>query len=291
VQGGILMRRMYILVTLFSIVSICLADGRPADYSYGKYEVGRSVPLFGDNVNIREKPSLNAGIVDRLPIASVVTVVEKTEEILEIKRYKERWYRMEYTDGKGKKKSGYIWGGLLAKGYLHEDLDGDGEKEWALFGIVGRTEYRSDFEVRYVKKGKVISQEKFEPIETSSDDGAGFFSYSVYTDVLDRSGFTPPLKMVKLMFEYGACDYANGDVIFYLSVNRLRYGLTAVWVSGEAGSIDIEYIFPRDKGGEKNSIIIKHTTEQLDMDTGKTISSKTRFEKYFWNGKTLEKKE
>jgi hypothetical protein len=284
------MHRIYLLIALFFIVSICFADGKPADYP-GKYEKGQIVPLFGDNVNIRENPSLKGKIADRLSIASVVTIEEKTEEILVIKNYKEFWYRIEYKDGKGAKKSGYVWGGLLAKGYLHEDLDGDGEKEWALFGIVGRAKCRSEFEARYVKAGRILSQLKFEAIETNISEGPGSFYYFVYTGILDKDGFTPPLKLIRVNFEYGACDYANGDILFYLDGNKLRYGFSAVWVSGEAGSIDVKYIFPGDKGGKQNYIIIKYTAEELDMDTGKTVSSNTRYEKYFWNGSTLAKKE
>jgi hypothetical protein len=251
-------------------------------YHYGKYSPESITPLFGDNVNIRENPSLKAKVIGRLPVTYLVKIKERLKDELEINDYREKWYRIEYTMDE-KNFMGYIWGGLLAKAFIHEDIDGDNQREWILIGITGVTKGDKIAEARLVKRGKIISKAVFKTIDISD---SRFFAYTISAGVLPVKRFIPSMRIVRIDFSYEACDYPNGDVLLTWNGKELSYGLTAIYSSSEFRGSSYSYIFPEDKNGEKNQIIIKYTVEQTEEDTGKR-STTVSYEKYKWDGKQL----
>jgi hypothetical protein len=253
-------------------------------YYYGKYSPGSIIPLFGDNVNIRENPSLKAKVVDRLPVTYLVKIKEKLKDELEINDYRENWYRIEYTMNE-KNYTGCIWGGLLAKTFIHEDIDGDNQREWLLIGISGVTKGDKIAEARLVKRGKIVSKTVFKTIDISN---SRFFAYTISAKVLPVKRFIPAMRIVRIEFSYEACDYPNGDVLLTWNGEDLSYGLTAIYSSGEFGGSSYKYIFPQDKNGERNHIIIKYTVEETEEDSGKR-STTVSYKKYKWEGKQLKR--
>jgi hypothetical protein len=266
------------------IVAVNAHGEQKSIYYYGKYSPGTLVPLFGDNVNIRENPSLRAKVVARLPITHQVRIKEKLKDVLEIQNYRENWYRIEFRIGE-KSFKGFVWGGLLAKAFIHEDISGDNEREWIVIGITGVKKGNRVAEARIVKKGRVISKPVFNPIDISA---SRFFDYTVSAEVLPHKSFTPPLKIIRIYFSYEACDYPNGDVLLTWNGKELRYGLTAMFSSSEFGGSSYQYIFPVDKRGKENHIIIKYTVKKIEEDSGKK-STEVSYEKYRWDGEQLKR--
>lgn len=275
------MRTLWMCAFLIAAVNL---HGEPQGiYYYGKYSPNKVVPLFGDSVNIRENPSLRAKVIARLPITHQVRIKEEVKDILEVRRYRENWYRVEFSQGE-KSLEGFVWGGLLAKAFVHEDIDGDNQAEWIVIGISGAEKGERVVEARLVKEGRVISKPFFNAIDIGA---SRFFIYTVSAELLPDKSFTPPLKIIRVHFSYEACDYPNGDVLLTWNGKELRYGLRAVFSSSEFGGSSYRYIFPEEKNGKENHIIIKYTIEKVEEDPGKR-STRVSFEEYRWDGERLK---
>ena len=275
--------RTLLLCAFFTVVAD--VHGEPKSiYYHGSYSHGALVPLFADSVNIRENPSLRAKVIARLPITHQVRIKERVQDILEIRKYRENWYRVEFSQGK-KSLEGFVWGGLLAKAYVHEDIDGDNQSEWIVIGISGAEKGERIAEARLVKKGRLIAKPVFHAIDVGA---SRFFIYTVSAELLPDKGFTPPMKIIRVYFTYEACDYPNGDVLLTWNGKQLRYGLRAVFSSSEFGGSSYQYIFPEDKNGKENHIIVKYTIEKVEEDSGKRFT-RISYEKYNWDGEQLRR--
>lgn len=276
----------FILTVPFALT----AEELPA-YQYGKYATGRTVPLFGDSVNVRAKPSTGAPVVVRLPVGHPVIVTQATGDSLTVNKYVETWYAVRGSDpATGKTFIGHVWGGLLAKAWARADFDGDGADELIAAGIIACSNERKIMEARIVKNGAVISSVRFEAIETLMGVEPCRYGYTLHGAYLGSKGFTPDIKFFRIGFEYGACDYANGDVILYWDGRNIRYALTALSMGNELGSHSFAYVFPGMKGGMKNALIVDYTSVFRDEETAKTKSTALRREIFRWDGKELKKR-
>lgn len=261
--------------------------GQKGAYDYGRFRTNAQVFLFADSVNVREKPAADSALLETLPLGTPVRIRETPEIQFIWKGIKSYWYGVSFKDSKGKERSGYIWGGFLSLAGIRSDLDKDGEKELLLIGIAGRTKDKAkDFAVRLVKNGKTVQELHFKPIDT--DLYMEFFAYSLDAELLEKKGFSPALKFIRIGFTYEACDYNNGDVLLLWDGKELRYGLEAVRVSNEFAYCVYEYIFPGDRKGKKNILTVRYETGEHDEKGN--VKNKNRFaETYLWDGREMKK--
>ena len=256
-------------------------------YTFGEYVSNVPVYVFGDRVNIRTRPTVKSEIIGRFGIADSLRIAVKADEkqIYEFDGYKESWYLIVAEDKQGNLFNGYVWGGALAKVAIETTIDD--EKAWILIGIVGMGEDEKVAVARLVKDGEIISEIEFPTIDFSRP---GFFDYTLAGAVLEDKGFSTPIQFIRLVFTYEACDYPNGDVLLILDNSELKYGLTAIYSGGEAGGCEFKYIFPNDKKGEEDKIIITYDCYELDMDNDyEIINRSTSQEIYQWDEEELMK--
>lgn len=252
------MQRLIFAITL--LLNCFWLRSQEFTYQYGQHEIGKTSLLFGDNVNIREQTSTNAKIVDKLPIATAVIIIENTKIPLTLNGYNDYWYKIEYSAGK----QGYVWGGLLAKSYTNLN---NGLKIVA--GIVKTDKDSKTMQARLVNddNNTILSSYDFEPIELGFEGNT--FNYCTYAKQLNAAGLTPPIDLVELNFTYGACDYPNGNVYLVIQHNTIKKAFQTLWSSNEMGGLHIELILPSSKNGIPNKIIEIRTSKfrEDEMDT------------------------
>lgn len=97
---------LYIPLILF--VFPIFAENHWDDYVHEK-TVGSTYQIFGDNVNLRESDNIKSKVKKTLSIGTTITILTKTNQIMEQDSVKEYWYQVQSEN-----ETGYIWGGLIA---------------------------------------------------------------------------------------------------------------------------------------------------------------------------------
>lgn len=282
---------LFFILFFFPLFLFSQEGKNEAVYSYGQFLSNSIVYTWGDAVNIRSKPSLTAEKIATLAIGTPLKILENKEEENEMEQngYKERWYKVRGMDAQNNPIEGYVWGGLLSKATWRGDLDKDGIDELVLCGIIRKNNIPKNFvEARVVKKNKIIAKTIFEAIDVAESN---YFSYTMGIESLGFKGFWPPIFIFRVFFEYGACDYPNGEVILFWNSQTLNYGLKAVKASNEMGGVTYRLIFPDEKGGKTNELIIEYHTQEYDEENPEKIVRETReTHRYVWDGKKIKQK-
>ena len=121
-------------------------DMRVSSY-YQEFEIGEVKLLYGDNVVLRNKPSMEAMAIDTLSIASSVTVMENTKKVITVNGRESNWYKVKTASS-----SGYIAGGLIA-------LDTMAHNGGIYLLITSGPDNDQRFRVRYLKNGDFYGKE------------------------------------------------------------------------------------------------------------------------------------
>jgi len=237
-------------------------------------------------------PALRELAFDAAPTESGVTIGERLDATFrDANGYRDSWYKVSFADANGAKQNGFVWGGSLAKAALSADLDGDGKRELVLIGVGGKpganpADTRRVVTARVINgNGGATSALGFAPVEMREGDS---FGYTLSAQAISKDkGLSGRPGLVRVQFRYGACDYPNGDAYLVYSQKQLRYGLTAVSVANEVGSMVSEVIFPSDKNGKKGRVVVRTVTRQGDETTSKIVRTFTDTKTYAWNGVAL----
>jgi len=263
-------------------------------FFYGKFTDGAKVYLFADKVNIREADSPKSSIICNLPIGTPMTIISGSEKTYESNGISTNWYQVGfYKDGTYK--TGYVWGNLIS--YASIPFYENGENLLFVCAPTSRTEEDGFLmTAKIIADGTILNSLVFKPIYTEMA-ASNAFEYGVSGIRLDKSGFTGVSKIFAVGFEYGACGYANGDVLFFRTGNDLLEFARATRVT-EAGVFNVSYnfIFPKDNGGVNNTLFVEERQVEYDFVNDKMVitSDVTYRRKVTWDGKKAfeaEKKE
>lgn len=276
-------RNLLLLVALIITASMSYASEAQSVYSYGRFQPGSTVYLFGDNVNMREKPATKAPIVRLLSIGSRLTIVGEPDGDYKANGFSSGWYRVQFLDQQ-KPVEGYVWGGLLAFGAVQ--FAGADKELLLLAGITKFAENRPAGELRVVENSKVKAKTPFTWIVTDMNEGDNY-SYSVAAEELSWAGVADLKNVFQISCNYEACGYTRGKLLFFWDGNNLFCGPTAESVS-EAGlfSVESEYVFPGQEGCKSNELILRTTSIEEPAEDGTTPGTAKKVEiLHVWNGK------
>lgn len=244
---------------------------------YGRYEPGITVHLFGDRVNVRATPSTKGKVVANLPINTPLLIKAADKEVLTLHGLAAPWYQVQFTSA-GKTGLAWVWGGLLS--LVTVEL-GDAT---VLVGIKGKPR---ELEIRVARDSKLVTSQLFEGINL--DDG-GVFSYSV-SGATTRLEYLPGQPMlVQIGFEYGACDYPNGEVMFTWNGKTLSPGPRETISSNEFGGNDFSLHFPGSVGVTPGTLKISRVTRQSEESGEETKITEQSETVWTWNGEKLVEK-
>ncbi len=268
------MNKIRVFLLLLALSIPLWGDSQPY-VKYGKYTPGQVVILFADKVNVRNAPDPKARIMDRLPIGSRLQILEESAQAYTFNGYTESWYKVKYPCTCGKKiDEGYIWGGMLSKAVIIKKNGDRAVPQAILIGAVGKSNDSTIMEARYIDDMTIRSSVLFKGLDMSFNQS---FSYSLSARALPRSWFKKELELVLVDFVYEACEYPMGEVLLVLDGDQIRYGFSSYRAFSEFGKADFRYIWPRDKEGKKDTVIVESIS--IDYEAATTNTSR---EEYLW---------
>jgi hypothetical protein len=224
---------------------------------YGKFKAGQTVHLYGDNVNIRNAPGEAGQVIATLPVGTPLSIVGGTVVLFELNGFRDKWYQVTFVQG-GRKREGYVWGGLLARAVV--DLSGPGGRFLLVMGINGKGTLDKTAEARLVRNRKIVARLEFVPIFSGINDGKEFGYCTL--GAMFPARFTPPLVLVSLQFEYGACDYPNGEVVVGWDGKRLFEAFRAVRSSNEEGGVTYTIFTPGHARAGANTVLVEYMSHR-----------------------------
>jgi len=206
--------------------------------------------VFANNVNLRSDSTKNGKILEVLKQGDQIEILYTTVNYAyKIRGHGEPWIKIKTKKGN----VGYVYGAMIAKNYLRYDFNENGIEEIILLG--------SDFgnppngKLKIIENGKLLIKEQIDSI------------------CIDRHCET--LVMLRILKdEY----FANREILeigtganfcrpvwtshyYYYHENKIQ----KVFVEKMGGQRKTTVVFPSDKGGRKNRIIVKKEVNELNL--------------------------
>lgn len=272
------------LLSVLVILTSLTAQAEYGVYNYGEFLLESPVLLFGDKVNIREEPSINANVVATLTIGDPMEIIDKAETRYTVNDYTTNWYQVAF-EKEGERKEGYVWGGLISIVSLPLKTFDEDHFDVLLFAITGFDEEKGfTGEARIAREGAIISKVSFDIISHIEIEGGGY-SHSIAGLALDDAGFSQLDNIFVLSFTYGACGVASAEVLLFWNGKKLVYGVEGISVSeADVFSQTCDFFFPDEIEGSPNYLIHVQTFDEYYDEVAPEHTVKL----YRWTGKKLE---
>lgn len=263
---------LFTLILLFAQVHFSFAKQR-------ELSKGPSV-VFGADVLLRSVPSQQSSIIDVLPIASEIEILDKASEVTTLNGIKDFWYKVKYNGNEG-----FIWGALIADNYYETDLDADSSKETFMLLNLTKEYFDEDFknsrlEFRVARNGQLIYEHK-RPTD-----------YSFNCDSISVTrfpGMRPDFRVLQINYNFLGVTGGNGKEYYRFSNNNLDSLFTVKLEEGEGGYVCYgSLVFPDNKEVKPNSIILRVKCADVtncDDNAGKPCQWVYDSETLLWDGK------
>jgi hypothetical protein len=280
--------KKFILFLLFS--NFIFSQEIPSENYFWEFnylnENGMEAVIGVKNCYIRQEASSNSQLLDSLQIGNKIKVIKNTNETLNIKGLNLSWVEIEYYKN-NQIKTGFLWKGFIAVGNSTKGnttflttIDSKYSKK------VQRDdyEYEGDFYKISVKainsENQIISEKSFAKQLSESH----FFQNSA----ISSWGLKDLNSIYRISFSGEACGIPT--LYYYFGWNEKEFLLLPEkYDVGDAGVFyhTEEFIFPKEKGGQPNTIIKNITEAENTDDTSEkyTFLVTKSIEYYSWDGK------
>jgi hypothetical protein len=261
-------------------------EKKVCSYSVGEYKINTEVLIFADKTVIRKSPAVKSEAIAVLDAGIQLKIISKSLESHVVNGYRENWYEVQAVASGRKKIGGYIWGGLLSKAVIYpDDIRQSKEKPVLLIGI---TEVKNDFEMkaeaRMLVNGRIVSRVAFNPVYLSAlPTPDGSYSYSVSGFYYGSKGFEPDIKIFGIEMAYPAGQFPSGEALFFWDGKELKFLLEARLSGYEGEGSGYTVIFPSDKKGLKNQVMVDYRIFSQDG------RDRSILEIFKWDGKGFNK--
>ena len=241
------------------------------------------------NCYVRQEATSNSQLLDSLQIGTKIKVVKNTSENLNIKGLNLSWVEIEYSKN-NEIKTGFLWKGFIAVGSATKGnttflttIDAKFSKK------VKQDDYEYDGEFLRISikaiddKNQIINEKSF-PKQLSE-------SHYFQNSVIKSWGLKDVSDVYRISFSGQACGIPT--LHYYFGWNGKDFLLLPEkYDVGDAGAFyhTEEFVFPKEKGGQANTII-KNITEAENTDEnldGYTFLVKKSIEYYSWDGKKFK---
>ena len=258
------------------------------EYNYTT-ENGIETVIGVKNCYVRQEATSDSQLLDSLQIGNKIKVVKNTEEYLNIKGLNLSWVEIEYSKNNQIKK-GFLWKGFIAVGSATKGnttfattIDAKFTKK------IKQDDYEYDGEFLRISikaiddKNQVINEKSF-PKQLSE-------SHYFQNSVVRSWGLKDIADVYRISFSGQACGVPTYH--YYFGWNgKVFLLLPEKYDVGDAGGFyhTEEFVFPKEKGGQPNTII-KNITEAENTDDNSenyTFLVKKSTEYYSWNGKNFK---
>ncbi|MFL1897217.1 SH3 domain-containing protein [Aquimarina sp. 2-A2] len=244
-----------------------LGFGQDFKYLSENYEFknGEIAYMFGNDVKLRDLPSIKSDVLSLLKINEKITIIERSNSKMEFDGIESSWYKIKTKDG-----IGYVLGSLIS---LDRVTYGN---------LTYLISLKKDGSKLFLKT-RVLKSE-FEFKENVSQLFTGEFSI--------KATGNKGLENIKSIFEIKyfaeSCGVDGGGIYLFYDGNELIKVIDYTQVAdADLYWFIEEYIFPNDKGGIKGKIVYKSEIgETKEYETDWTESKATR-RVLKWNGKEI----
>jgi hypothetical protein len=279
---------LFLLFTNFIFSQEIPSENYFWEYNYNTESEIKTV-IGVKNCYVRQDSTANSQLLDSLQIGHEIKVIKNTTENLNIKGLNLSWVEIEYSKN-NQIKTGFLWKGFIALGNITKEnttflttIDTKYSKK------VQRDdyEYEGDFYRISVKaidaKNQIISEKSFSKELTESH----FFQNSV----ISNWGLKDLNSIYRISFSGEACGIPT--LHYYFGWNGKEFlELPEKYDAGDAGAFyhSEEFIFPKEKGGQPDTII-KNITEAANIDENSdsyTFLVNKSVEYYSWDGKSFK---
>jgi hypothetical protein len=259
-----------------------VANGR----SFGNFEVGDTSFTLVSDANVRDKPATSGAIVAKLNIGTWLKIEKATTDSLTIKGIRAPWYQVSFTS-ENKKKSGYLWGGFIAAVFMSDMDYKTNEVSLYLGGVSAFDEknYKLTSQLRVAKNGQQVAVLEFPTV--------GDMGYYPKIELTGSNSFKNVKQVISYGMNFGACDYAQGDYLIFLTKNnQLQKVAETTSASGAGTGYSTEtYILPSHRGGINNYILMTEDSAAMEEkgDDFEIKDQKFKVSLWKWNGTKLVK--
>ena len=249
----------------------------PSLLYFGSFEKGDIAYTLATDISLRDKTEFNANVLTKLPIATPVKIEEVLEKTSKQHGFRAPWYRISYNEA-GTRRSGFVWGGLLTQTIVRtKQIDG----VIFLMGIVNAdsSKQRVRLQVRAARDGKEVSKIEYDAATAFKDDvssAATSFGGLGLKDVNDALVFSLENEQ------------QTGQHLLFWNGKQLIDGCEITTKKEKKSSLVAEFIFPTQKGGKPQTIVLNTTQTNYD-DNGVEKKSKKKTSLLKWNGRKLIK--
>lgn len=247
------------------------------------FEIGSNHHLLADNVNVRSKADPKAVVVTKLPIGSLVKIIEQGP-VFSMNGLEATWYEVEFNLN-GQPSKGHVWGGLIASASLPSISDPSLFFHYGISKVAEEDEGATNtlFQIRAERNGKEIARLEFDGGYASPSTGFEIVS-------MPPKGIKGVSEIVEISYSDGFCGGFFGEV--YLVWNGAEF----IFMTSTHDGVDAPYtydeqiIFPSDEGGQAGKVIFRaysnsEAVEQEQEDLNVEKMEEEVF--YVWDGKQL----
>jgi hypothetical protein len=258
-------------------------DKKYEDLSYSNlshFEPNATVYTLGADVNLREKASVQGKVIAKLPIATKVTIEKELTDSLTLNGWQSPWYQVKIGTGATIKK-GFIWGGFLTGCCFVS------KKDKNILFITGVSKFNYDkaemtLQLRALKNGVELAKIEFKSV--------GDYGYNIGGKSHGDIGLAGVEEGLGIKMIYEACDYAQGEYILFWDGKKLVYGTEGVSSSSaEVFYSTVKILFPKDKGGKKDCIVVNTETGQFNEKKKDYDKPKIENQVFRWKNGKLSK--
>jgi hypothetical protein len=233
-------------------------DKRYENLSYtmlSRFEPNATAYTLGADVNLREKASVQGKVIAKVPIATKVTIEKELTDSLTLNGWKSPWYQVKIGTGATIQK-GFIWGGFLTGCCFAS------KKDKNIWFVAGVSKFNYDnaemtLQLRALKNGVELAKIEFKSV--------GDYGYNIGGKSHGDIGLTGIEEALGIQMTYEACDYGQGEYILFWDGKKFVYGADGVSASSaEVFYSTVKILFPKDKGGKKDCIVVNTETGQFN---------------------------
>lgn len=278
----------FTLTCLFtSFAAPLFAQDQEPEFIFNTWDLNKddSRYIFADTALVRISPDIKQAAIDTLLAGDDITAIDiLAGKLLTLKGLTLPWVQIKYKKD-GVEKQGYVWEGLISFSPMRR-----GDMKF-VFAYDRRVDTLIDNEKRpqYIVKLKAVQARKIlaaTAFRIMDDESAGFSN----AKVMPGLGLTNVQNIISVGFGGAACGVPTNYYYFAwmkdgriaLLPERMDVGDAGVYYHSES------FIFPGEKGGMPDTIILKmheeEETDKLDKNGEPVMSVKEESTKYSWDG-------
>ena len=257
------MKKLLIIFILISKIGF----GQDTKYlsEYYEFEKGEIAFMYGDNVKLRDQPSVESNVLTFLKIGERVEIMEKTDSKMKFDGIESPWYKVKVND-----KVGFVLGNLIS-------LDK------ATYGnLTYLVSLKKDGLILFVKTR--VLEDRLNYKENISQLMTGYFSIKA----TGNRGLENIKSIVGIDYLAEACGVNGGGIYLFYNGEELVKAIDYTQVAdGGAYWFHEEYIFPNDEEGKNGKIVYKREVGETIEEETEWVETKLTQRILEWNGKEV----